>query len=249
MQKDIYVDLKYIIDSLNEKYFNKRLNVVRIISSFDEFYGTMGYKLDFCLIDRRKINKLNKILPSKKKKGIITFNLLDFCEKIENSETEKVVFYPTELMFYLKKEIEKEANIIFTESLKTKNISYSSMEEIPYVKDTMVPSKYRLLKKDEKNNEYECTLDAGNKKENGKLKAFAFEFLDNIEELKHLEKENIIKKLKSIKAKVKTTPLFTDEEYRVFNEMYEKYIKIINKEDELTSAYHLVKKRLNNNEK
>lgn len=79
--KEEYLDTHFIIKKLKEEFNKEKLNVVRVISSFDDICEGMGYEITLCLINEDKIRELNKIIPSKRKKNIISFNLLQFWKK------------------------------------------------------------------------------------------------------------------------------------------------------------------------
>lgn len=248
--KEEYLDTHFIIKKLKEEFNKEKLNVVRVISSFDDICEGMGYEITFCLITEDKIRELNKIIPSKRKKNIISFNLLQFCEEIINPETEEVVFLPTILMETLKQEIENNALVIFKDSLKTNEVRYYSIKDIPFVKNTIIPNKYKIVKNDIQNDCLKPNLISKDKIINKRLKEFCLRVHENVQEIKNEERNKALEKLKCIRSKIDSNILFTDEECEIFDIMYESYLNTLKRgEVKEFSSYAVTKKRLIKKEK
>src|SRR5690625_1437780 len=107
IEKGDYIDFNYVVTYFKENFHSdSELKLIRIISSYDEFFGReTGYKINFALIEKNELDKLNKNISTKDKKDVVTFNLLPLGEEIKNPEDQKVSYYPTTKMENQKEDI------------------------------------------------------------------------------------------------------------------------------------------------
>ena len=148
IMKEEEINTFYIFEKLNKDLFQGEGNLVRVISAFDEIGLGVGYEVKLYVVKDEQLKELLEIIPNRKKKNIVSFNLLPFCTEVTNPETEEVVYLPTGLMKVLSTKIEDESSVIFKDSLKTTELRYKSMEEIPFVKNNVILNKYKIVKID-----------------------------------------------------------------------------------------------------
>lgn len=218
IQKDDYFNFIYVIKYLKENLNTKTdLKLARIISSYDELFGRgLGYKAEFVLIEEEL---LKQITPEflKCKKDIYTINLLQLSIPIRNPQTNQISYCPTKEMEEEKERILSMSKVIFKTNLTDENAAYSSMEEIPFVKNNMILDKILLFDVNNFTEEVGRNIVAPTKKETREIN-------DLLQKLYISEKEKLISKINSkkealetIKAKIELNSIFNENEEKIIN--------------------------------
>lgn len=250
IMKEEEINTFYIFEKLNKDLFQGEGNLVRVISAFDEIGLGVGYEVKLYVVKDEQLKELLEIIPNRKKKNIVSFNLLPFCTEVTNPETEEVVYLPTGLMKVLSTKIEDESSVIFKDSLKTTELRYKSMEEIPFVKNNVILNKYKIVKIDDFEGTIKANLSSKDRKIKTEVKDFCFKLYEEIEELKEQEKDKVLESLRCMKSKINSHMLFSEKEIELFNSMYERFLLSIKKGEESSLyPYNITKKRLNKREK